>query len=278
LPLAAESIAMTVLDTAAVAETEIAAFRDDGAVCLRGLFRDWVEGLRRGVERNIAAPSADVKLYDGSRGGRFFGDYCNWDRIPEYREFIFKSPAAAIASRLMGSRSVRLFHEHVLVKEPNADVPTPWHHDQPYYNVDGAQTCSLWIPLDHVPRDTVPEFVAGSHKWGRFFRPERFNKTALNADDGLEPVPDIDGERGRYNILGWAMEPGDAVAFSYLTLHGAPANLQSANRRRAFSLRVVGDDARWAVRRGMTSPPFRGVTLPHGAAMEAPEFPLLWQA
>ena len=269
---------MAVVDSHAVAETEIAAFRDDGAVCLRGLFRDWVEGLRRGVERNIAAPSADVKLYDGSRGGRFFGDYCNWDRIPEYREFIFKSPAAAIASRLMGSRSVRLFHEHVLVKEPNADVPTPWHHDQPYYNVDGAQTCSLWIPLDHVPRDTVPEFVAGSHKWGRFFRPERFNKTALNADDGLEPVPDIDGERGRYNILGWAMEPGDAVAFSYLTLHGAPANLQSANRRRAFSLRVVGDDARWAVRRGMTSPPFRGVTLPHGAAMEAPEFPLLWQA
>jgi ectoine hydroxylase-related dioxygenase (phytanoyl-CoA dioxygenase family) len=268
---------MTVLDTAAVTDADIAAFRDDGAVCLRGLFGDWVENLRRGVERNIAAPSADVKLYDGSRGGRFFGDYCNWDRIPEYREFIFKSPAAAIAGRLMGSRSVRLFHEHVLVKEPNADVPTPWHHDQPYYNVDGTQTCSLWIPLDHVPRDTVPEFVAGSHKWGRFFRPERFNKTALNEDDGLEPVPNVDGERGRYNILGWAMEPGDAVAFSYLTLHGAPANLQSANRRRAFSLRVVGDDARWAARRGMTSPPFRGVTLPHGAVMEAPEFPLLWQ-
>jgi ectoine hydroxylase-related dioxygenase (phytanoyl-CoA dioxygenase family) len=74
------------------------------------------------------------------------------------------------------------------------------------------------------------------------------------------------------------MEPGDAVAFSYLTLHGAPANLQSANRRRAFSLRVVGDDARWAVRRGTTSPPFREVTLAHGAVMEAPEFPLLWQS
>ena len=136
----------------------------------------------------------------------------------------------------MGSRSVRLFHEHVLVKEPDSDVPTPWHHDQPYYSVDGTQTCSLWIPLDSVPRDTVPEFVAGSHQWGHWFRPDRFNKTALNADDGLEPVPDIDGERGRYNILGWAMEPGDAVAFNYLTLHGAPANRQAANRRRAFSL------------------------------------------
>jgi ectoine hydroxylase-related dioxygenase (phytanoyl-CoA dioxygenase family) len=269
---------MNILDAPKLTEAEIAAFRADGAVCLRGLFRDWVETLRRGVEKNIAAPSTDVRLYDGAKGGRFFGDYCNWDRIAEYRDFIFNSPAAAIAGRLMGSRSVRLFHEHVLVKEPNADVPTPWHHDQPYYNVDGAQTCSLWIPLDHVPRDTSPEFVAGSHRWGRWFRPDRFNGAALNAGDGLEPVPDIEAERDRHKILGWAMEPGDAVAFSYLTLHGAPANLQAANRRRAFSLRVVGDDARWAVRKGMTSPPFRNVALAHGAAMEAPEFPLLWQA
>ena len=74
------------------------------------------------------------------------------------------------------------------------------------------------------------------------------------------------------------LTPGDAVAFSYRTLHGAPANLQAANRRRAFSLRTVGDDARWAVRKGATSPPFRGVKLPHGAALEAPEFPLLWRA
>ncbi|MGH6928580.1 MAG: phytanoyl-CoA dioxygenase family protein, partial [Dongiaceae bacterium] len=57
--------------------------------------------------------------------------------------------------------------------------------------------------------------------------------------------------------------------------HGAPANRQQANRRRAFSLRLVGDDARWAVRKGTTSPPFRNVTLAHGAAMNAPEFPLL---
>ncbi|HEY7688541.1 MAG TPA: phytanoyl-CoA dioxygenase family protein [Dongiaceae bacterium] len=269
---------MAVIAGAALTDEQVAAFRQDGAVCLRGLFGGWVETLCGGVERNIAAPSPDVRLYTGARGGRFFGDYCNWNRIPEYREFIFESPAAAVAGRLMGARSVRLFHEHVLVKEPNADVPTPWHHDQPYYNVDGSQTCSLWIPLDQVPRDTSPEFVAGSHRWGRLFQPERFNKTPLNQGDGLEPVPDIDGHRADYRILGWTMEPGDAVAFSYLTLHGAPANLQAANRRRAFSLRVVGDDARWAVRQGATSPPFRGVTLAHGALLEAPEFPLLWQA
>jgi ectoine hydroxylase-related dioxygenase (phytanoyl-CoA dioxygenase family) len=268
---------MAIATTDCVAPEQIVGFRDDGAVILRGVFVDWVATLRAGVERNIAAPSADVRIYTGANGaGRYFGDYCNWDRIPEYRSFIFESPAASVAARLMGSRTVRLFHEHLLVKEPDADVATPWHQDQPYYPVDGAQTCSLWIPLDAVPRDTAPEFVAGSHRWGRWFRPERFNKTPLNADDGLEPVPDIDGQRGRYRMLGWAMQPGDAVAFNYMTLHGAPANRQPSNRRRAFSLRLVGDDARWAVRRGATSPPFRGVKLAHGAALDAPEFPVLF--
>jgi hypothetical protein len=40
-------------------------------------------------------------------------------------------------------------------------------------------------------------------------------------------------------------------------------------------LRLVGDDVRWAVRKGVTSPPFRNVQLAHGAVMDAPEFPLL---
>lgn len=255
----------------------IADFRRDGAAVLRGVFTNWMETLRAGVARNLAEPSADVKIYQGANGaGRFVGDYCNWERIPEYKDFIFNSDAATIGRQLMGTKEVRLFHEHVLVKEPGADVPTPWHQDQPYYCVDGSETVSLWIPLDSVPRERTLEFVAGSHKSGKYYRPERFNKTALNENDGLEPVPDINGNREAFNILGWALKPGDAVAFNFLTLHGAPANTSKAEQRRAFSLRLMGDNVRFARRDGInTSPPFRGVTLNHGDVMNAPEFPLL---
>jgi ectoine hydroxylase-related dioxygenase (phytanoyl-CoA dioxygenase family) len=260
-----------------LSDDTIAAFRRDGVAVLRGAFGDWVETLRRGVARNMAEPGPDVKIYQGEKGGgRFFGDYCNWNRIPEYRDFIFNSPAADIGRQLMGTRTVRLFHEHVLVKEASADVATPWHQDQPYYCVDGNDTVSLWIPLDAVPRERTLEFVAGSHLWGKYFRPERFNRTPLNADDGLEPVPDINGAREQYAIAGWALGPGDAVAFNFKTLHGAPANTSPSDQRRAFSLRLIGDDVRFARRAGIvTSPPFRGVRLAHGAVMEAPEFPLL---
>ena len=254
-------------------------FQNEGATVLRGFFIDWIDVLRDGIAANMAEPNPNARIYkDEEAGGRFFVDYCSWQRIPQYRDFIFNSNAAEIGAELMDSQQVQLFHEHVLVKEAQTGIPTPWHHDLPYYCVDGPKTVSLWIPLDEVPRERTLEFVAGSHQWGKSYRPQRFNGQALNENDGLEKIPDIDSNREKYNIVGWALSPGDAVAFDYRTLHGAPANHSASTQRRAFSLRLVGDDIRFARRQGLvTSPPFEQVTLEDGAALVADEFPILFQ-
>ncbi|QYX58572.1 phytanoyl-CoA dioxygenase family protein [Roseovarius sp. SCSIO 43702] len=252
-------------------------FRENGVTILRGVFSDWVETLRAGVAANMDDPDPNARIYKGENGGgRFFVDYCNWNRIPQYEDFIFNSGAAEIAAQLMDSRQVQLFHEHVLVKEAATGVPTPWHQDAPYYCVDGPKTVSLWVPLDEVPRETTLEFVPGSHKWDKFYRPQRFDGSALNENDGLEEIPDINGDREGYDVIGWAMSLGDAVAFDYRTIHGAPANSSKTSQRRAFSLRLVGDDTRFVRREGIvTSPPFPGVTLAHGDPLSGAEFPLL---
>jgi ectoine hydroxylase-related dioxygenase (phytanoyl-CoA dioxygenase family) len=177
----------------------------------------------------------------------------------------------------MGARTVRLFHDHLLVKEAGTRDPSPWHQDQPYYSIDGRQTVSFWIPLDPVARASTLEFVAGSHAEGRWYMPRSFvKKTAMVFDEGaLEEVPDVEADRDRWPIVGWALEPGDAVAFDMLTLHAAGG---SPTRRRAFSLRLVGDDVRWAPRPHRTSPPFpelEGV-LGAGDPLDHPLFPVLW--
>lgn len=262
------------MKTELASEADAAAFRRDGVVVIRGLFADHLEDLREGVARNLAEPGphAAENLRDGE-GGRFFDDYCNWPRIPEFERVIRSGPAARVAARLMGSRRVQLFHEHVLVKEPGTAKPTPWHQDAPYYFVEGRQTVSFWCPLDPVDEATL-RCVAGSHLWPRPVLPTRWlAETAFYPDsDAYMPVPDPDAEG--MDIREWSMAPGDAVAFAFETLHGARGNVAAA-RRRAFSLRLVGDDARYVARPGRTSPPFPGHGMQPGDRLREDWFPTL---
>jgi ectoine hydroxylase-related dioxygenase (phytanoyl-CoA dioxygenase family) len=76
------------------------------------------------------------------------------------------------------------------------------------------------------------------------------------------------------DVLEWPMAPGDAVAFDFRVLHGARGN-DSAIRRRAFSVRLVGDDARYVTRPGRTSPPFPGHGMRAGDRLRADWFPIL---
>src|SRR5262249_12456306 len=141
-------------------EAEADQFDRDGVILLRGIFADWVELLRQGIEELMLSPSPLERTYQPKDGSaRFFQDLCNWQRIGPFREFVFNSPAAIVAARLMRSKTVRFFHDHVLVKEPGTSIVTPWHQDAPYYCVDGRQSISFWIPLDMVPRETSLECI-----------------------------------------------------------------------------------------------------------------------
>lgn len=270
---------MTVLADELISESDVAAFRSDGAIVVRKVFNDrWLEKLDAGIARNEAEPSVYTEDSAAGKGrGRFFNDYRNWARIPEYRDFVENSPAAAVAARAMGSRTAQLFHEHVLIKEPGTAMRTPWHHDMPYYNVQGEQTVSIWTSLDPVPRDCCPEFVAGSHRWGRLFYPRLFSTGTNYAYGGseFETMPDIDAEREKHRILSWDLTPGDAVLFNFLTVHGAPGN-SSTLRRRGFSTRWLGDDVTYAARPGATSPPFSDTGLKTGDKMPTDLFPVPW--
>jgi ectoine hydroxylase-related dioxygenase (phytanoyl-CoA dioxygenase family) len=254
-------------------------FKKNGAVLIRKAIPEyWIEQLRNGVAYNMATPGKYTRNYTKENSpGFFWGDYCNWQRIPEYKSFFFDSPAAAIAAQLMTSQKVNLFHEHVLVKEPGTLDRTPWHHDQPYYCVNGNDTCSLWIPLDPVPKATCVQFIARSHKWGRWFTPTKFvGVEYAQKDEGFEPMPDIDSNITNYELLSWELEPGDCIAFNFLTVHGAPGNVSGTSRRRAFAARFTGDDATFTRRVGQMSPPFPELSLNQGDRLDSTTFPVLF--
>jgi len=259
----------------------IAAFARDGAICLRGLLTpEEVACLRAGVDANLTQPSPRAKIASlADDPGRFIEDFCCWQDNPHYQRTIFETPLAQTAALLMRSKTARLYHDHMLTKEPGTRQPTPWHQDQPYYNVDGFQNCSMWIPVDPVARHSTLEFVAGSHR-GPWLMPRSFrDKQAKWFPEGsLADLPDVDAQRERHAILGWELAPGDVVCFHMLALHAA-GGVDAGRRRRVFSLRFLCDDARHAFRRWATSPQFPGLAeqLAEGAPMHHPLFPLLWQ-
>ena len=140
----------------------------------------------------------------------------------------------------------------LFAKEPHTPQRTPWHQDQPYHPVNGAQAGAIWIPLDSVTLESgAVEWIPGSYK-GPWFEAVNFDETdtldglAGHEDfklskaaqvDGFDTMPDFEKLRDQYTIAHFDTEPGDVIAFHELTVHTAPGN-STDRRRRALSLRL----------------------------------------
>ena len=252
-------------------------FRRDGVVCVRGLLEpSVVEKARRGIDKVLADPGPLAIAASGEDDpGRFVEDFCRWPEIAEIESVARDRHVGAAVAALLGAEELRLYHDHVLVKEPGTRQRTPWHQDQPYYNVDGTQGASVWAPVDPVAEDGSLEVIAGTHL-GPWLMPRTFlaNEARWFPEGSLAEMPDIEADRSRHPIRRWALEPGDAVIFHMLSVHGAPG-FTGPGRRRVLSLRYLGDDVVHAPRRWRTSPEFEGLAdeLPPGAPMDHPRFP-----
>jgi len=256
------------------------AFHTNSAVVLRNVFNnEWLEKIAQGVHKNLEKPS-QFHEFLGPHGSRFFNDYCNWRQIEEYADYVHNSPAAAVAAQLMRGQQAIFYHEHVLIKEPQAERETPWHHDQPYYPADGP-LCSMWMPLEPVSVEASLKFVKGSHAWGRWFTPRKFatlkNYEMDSINNGsiqFETIPDLDSDPD-IEVLSWAVEPGDVVCFHGLTLHSAAGNPHASRNRTAFATRWFNEKTVCTSRPWELSPPFTG-GLAAGDGMECDLFPVVW--
>ena len=83
--------------------------------------------------------------------------------------------------------------------------------------------------LDAKLKDFKERLLSGDHTLKRALcDPRKFSGIDYDHDDTrLEPMPDIDAQREDYDIRSWSLEPGDAIAFHFMTIHGAPSNLSA---------------------------------------------------
>ncbi len=241
-----------------ITDEEIQIFQTDGVVCLREMFSDdWVEKMRISAEDSLANPGelhAELAEEHGDTG-RFFHDTFVWTRNQDCKDFVFNSPAALIAASLMQSKKINIFFDQWLIKEPGTSLKTPWHHDMTYWPINGSQICTLWFALDPVTAQTgAVEYVKGSHRWGKKFRPASFGSNSQYTEN-IPEVPDIESMRGELEIAQFELSPGDCTVHHGLTVHGAPGNQSNDHRRRAYTSRWTGDDVVFHPREGLQEMP-----------------------
>ena len=85
-------------------------YLNNGVVLLKNIIDlNWIKELQKGVEYNFKNPSKYKCVYENDNNSEiFYDDYCNWQRIDEYKNFIFNSNISFIAKDLMQSKKVKL--------------------------------------------------------------------------------------------------------------------------------------------------------------------------
>ena len=199
---------------------EINFYQKQGALIIKNVFKPWINILREGFEKVLKEPGPHARENVKNEEGRFFEDYCNWQRISEFKKFAEESPAAQIVGEATRSKSIQLFHEHIFVKDPGTNKETPWHQDMPYYCVNGNDTGSFWIPLDPITKENSLQILLGSHKLPKLVRPTKWsnNKPWYKNDENFMDMPSINTDE---NILKSEMNLGDAILFNFKVLHSS---------------------------------------------------------
>jgi ectoine hydroxylase-related dioxygenase (phytanoyl-CoA dioxygenase family) len=226
---------------------------NDGVVCVRGALDAKALGLALATyDWSLAHPSRAANTYAGGEG-TFYQDLANPRAAAAYRQMLIESPVADIVADLWGVRDVWFMYEQVFLKEGGDSRRTPWHQDSSYLPVAGPHLAVMWISFDAVRQQDSLEFVRGSHR-GVMYDGSRFDPAddtaPIYGDGSLPRLPDIEAERGRWDIVSWAVEPGDVLVFHPGMLHGGAAT-HRGERRRTLSLRFFGPDATFDLRPGM---------------------------
>jgi ectoine hydroxylase-related dioxygenase (phytanoyl-CoA dioxygenase family) len=228
-------------------------FKTDGVVRVEGaLDRNSIALAEEAYNWSLAHPSAHASQFQGTADApdKFYQDLLNGSVLTGYRHMLEASNAADIVADLWNSPDVWFFYEQVFLKEGGESRRTPWHQDASYLPIEGEQLAVMWISFEPLAKEDALEFVRRSHR-GTLYDGTRFDPSDDTAPiyGTLPRLPDIEGNRGQFDIASWAVNPGDVLIFHPGMLHGG-APTHRGRRRRTLSLRFFGNDAVFAPRPG----------------------------
>ena len=269
---------------------EISQFKKDGAIFLKGKFDiSWIEKLQNGIKKDIKNPSPRFKSHTLQKGvPAYLEDYWTWQLIPEFKDFVFNSPYAQMASELMSAKKINLVMDNWFLREGGSKSSTPFHHDISYFDMEGTM-CVLWLPLEPTKKEEGISFIKDSHLWNKLFLRVLFkdghkiegNECVINGKK-YEIPPDILGNKDKYEFLQWDCDLGDCIIFDMKSLHGTLSLTIPDKTLSRYTLRVAKEDAKISYVGDWTSYNYRKAMqeagYKNGNPLGGKMFPTLYEA
>lgn len=225
-------------------------FFRDGAVVARGLFTPvQLERARKGFEYGIAHPSPFARqLFEGTDHAHF-NDFSNPENAEHYVALIRELGLHDFMASLWDSQNVWFLGEELFIKSGGNSGRSPWHQDTSYLSAQGDHLANVWISFESLPKANALEVVRGSHRGiqydGAAYADPKDPTRPVWGEAHFPRLPDIEAERREdatsWDVVSWALEPGDALILHSGTLHGGAPVTPQCPTRRTLVLRFFGD-------------------------------------
>lgn len=198
-------------------------YRENGYVKLKHVFSPvLLEYYRQAIASRVAELSADaLPMEQRNTYGKAFLQIMNlWTRSDVVKEFVFGKRLARIASALMETTGVRIYHDQALYKEAGGGI-TPWHADQYYWPVSSDKMTTAWVPLQTTPQEMGPlAFCEKSHRFQLGRDLEISDESEMTLKEALR----------KFHTEESAFDLGDVSFHAGWTFHRAGANATAKPR------------------------------------------------
>jgi ectoine hydroxylase-related dioxygenase (phytanoyl-CoA dioxygenase family) len=162
-----ESIKAALDANYSVTPAQVKYFSENGFIKIKNIFdASVIDYMNIVISKEVdRLNNQQIPLEERDTYGKAFLQIMNlWTHTEAVKDIVFSKKIAQIATGLMQTKGVRLYHDQALFKEPKGGH-TPWHADQYYWPLDTENTVTAWIPLQATPLNYGPlEFSAGSNK------------------------------------------------------------------------------------------------------------------
>ena len=186
---------------------------------------------------NVLSPAAVVRLRvelinllykafpESNRSNRFLSLEMMWIDSPIIRQYVLSPRIARISADLLSVKSVRLYHDNALSKEPGCGR-TPWHYDDHHFPLETNDVVTAWIPAQPVPEAMGPLSFAKPLNVFNLVKNINFNKNDTSYDKKVTEV----FKANNVVIDSKPFEMGEASFHHNLSFHTAGNNRTSQSR------------------------------------------------